>query len=95
MMDVSELDEAIERESGITLHRQQIVTGFVHVHPGPLLDQLFKITRPARHKVKAVASNHDALLKAAARILAGHTVKTTVIDRKRKLPADPNVPDHH
>jgi hypothetical protein len=91
MLDLTEIEKSLEASSGEELHRQQIVTGFIHVHPGPLLDHLFSLTRPPKRRMRALTSNRAAVLEAAARVLAGATVKTSVIDRRRKLPADPSL----
>jgi hypothetical protein len=53
---MSQLDDLIEQYSGVQLHRKRVLTAFGHVQQGPLLDMLFKLTRPPLRKLQLDAT---------------------------------------
>lgn len=56
MLEQSELEYLVEQNSGVLLHRKRVLMAFSHLHDGPLLDVLFKITRTALRKAKGIAA---------------------------------------
>jgi hypothetical protein len=57
---MSDLEDLVEETSGVKLHRKRVLTAFSHVQQGPLLDMLFKLTRPPLRKSKPAAVVHHA-----------------------------------
>jgi hypothetical protein len=53
---MSDLEDLVEETSGVKLHRKRVLKAFSHVQEGPLLDVLFKLTRPPLRKSKPTAA---------------------------------------
>jgi hypothetical protein len=43
---MSDLQDFIAEQSGVTLHRRRVLTAFNHLDDGPLMNVLFNMTRP-------------------------------------------------
>jgi hypothetical protein len=69
MSAMSDLEDLIEGTSGVRLHRKRVLTAFSHVEKGPLLDMLFKLTRPPLRKMKAAAKTAHPAVPAAPTIV--------------------------
>ncbi|MGA2393008.1 MAG: hypothetical protein ABSH03_06650 [Candidatus Lustribacter sp.] len=78
-LQMSELDDLVEEYSGVKLHRKRVLTAFGHVEQGPLLNLLFKMTRPPLRKTKPAKNVHHEKLPAPTIIRKG------MVDYRRSL----------
>lgn len=87
MLESSLLEDLIEQNSGIVLHRKRVLTAFSHLREGPLLDVLFKLTRPPLRKASTVAATLAARAAKAAQAPIEQVttiVQTGMVDHRRE-----------
>jgi hypothetical protein len=66
---MSELQDFIAEQSGITLHRHRVLKAFATVHDSPLLEMLLNQTRPPLRKAATHVRPHPHLPPLAPAII--------------------------
>lgn len=84
MLEPSPLEELIEQNRGVVLHRKRVVTAFSHLPEGPLFDLLFKMTRSPLRNTKSIRASRAAKLINPTSVQTGTIVQRGMVDYRRE-----------